>query len=87
MCKPAGPMCFVFTESLGVDKLLGTGMKTPLLSILLFVVAAIFGAVGQFLYKSGADAGGGSLRGYLLNWRIACGVACYAAVTMLPKAA
>ena len=29
-------------------------MKTPTLSIILFAIAAVLGAAGQFLYKSGA---------------------------------
>ena len=31
-------------------------MKTPLVSILFFLAASVFGAVGQYLYKSGADS-------------------------------
>ncbi|MDY0168369.1 MAG: hypothetical protein RBS80_17605 [Thermoguttaceae bacterium] len=30
-------------------------MQTPVLSILLFVLASLFGAVGQFLYKAAAQ--------------------------------
>ena len=30
-------------------------MKTPGVSMMLFAIAALLGAVGQFLYKSGAD--------------------------------
>ena len=54
---------------------------TPLLSILLFAGAAVAGAVGQFLYKSGAEVAGraGSWTGYL-NWRLLAGVVCYVAV-------
>lgn len=62
-------------------------MKTPMISILLFVVASVFGAVGQFLYKSGAEAAGSSVGGYLMNWRIGCGVVCYIAVMVLFVAA
>lgn len=53
----------------------------------MFIVAALVGAVGQFLYKTGADASDGSLRGYLLNGRIALGVLCYVAVMVLFVAA
>jgi len=35
-------------------------ISTPLFSILAFVVAALLGAVGQFLYKSGADRADGT---------------------------
>ena len=56
---------------------------TPFSSILCFVVAALFGAVGQYLYKSGADAADGTLGGYLLNPRLITGLLCYAAVMVL----
>lgn len=62
-------------------------MQTPLISIVLFAVAALLGAVGQFLYKSGAEAAGGSALSYLLNWRILIGVACYVGVMVLFVAA
>lgn len=55
-------------------------MHTPLSSIGIFLLASVFGAVGQFLYKSGADAATGGLATYLFNWRLLAGVACYAAV-------
>lgn len=58
-------------------------MQTPLVSIVLFAVAALVGAVGQFLYKSGAETSGGSLASYLTNWRILVGVGCYVAVMVL----
>ncbi len=58
-------------------------MRAPLGSILLFLLAAILGAVGQFLYKSGADVAGRGLVSYLLNIRILLGVACYCAVMIL----
>lgn len=62
-------------------------MQTPLVSIVLFLIAAVLGAVGQFLYKSGAETSGGSLGSYLLNARILAGVACYIAVMVLFVAA
>ncbi len=62
-------------------------MNTPLDSILCFLVAALFGAVGQFLYKSGAERTGATLSSYLLNWRLLGGVACYVAVMVLFVAA
>ena len=61
-------------------------MKTPLASILMFVLAAVFGAVGQYLYKSGADAAKGGALSYL-NWRLLAGVICYIAVMVLFVAA
>jgi len=58
-------------------------LTTSLPSIVCFVVAALFGAVGQYLYKSGADAAEASVAGYLLNPRLIGGVVCYAAVMVL----
>lgn len=62
-------------------------MKTPFISILLFLTASLLGAVGQFLYKSGADLAGRSLSSYLLNVRILGGVVCYTTVMVLFVAA
>ncbi len=62
-------------------------MSTPLNSILLFLLASILGAIGQFLYKGGADTAQGGLLSYLFNTRILLGVACYAAVMVLFVAA
>ena len=62
-------------------------MKTPALSILYFALAAFFGALGQFLYKSGAERAGGGLASYLLNARLLSGVVCYVAVMGLFVAA
>jgi multidrug transporter EmrE-like cation transporter len=62
-------------------------MKTPFTSIVLFLLAALLGALGQYLYKAGADAAGRSLLSYLVNVRILMGVACYVAVMVLFVAA
>ena len=62
-------------------------MKTPLVSIALFALAALLGAVGQFLYKSGAEHAGPTAAGYLLNIRLILGVISYAAVMVLFVAA
>jgi multidrug transporter EmrE-like cation transporter len=61
-------------------------MTTPAISIAFFVVAAFLGALGQYLYKSGAEAAGATLISYL-NPRILAGVACYTAVMVLFVAA
>jgi multidrug transporter EmrE-like cation transporter len=66
---------------------LGSNMKTPVTSIALFTAAALFGAVGQYLYKSGADRAANSLAGYLLNWRLLAGVVCYVTVMVFFVAA
>jgi multidrug transporter EmrE-like cation transporter len=62
-------------------------MNTPLSSILLFLIASILGAIGQFLYKGGADTAQGGLLSYLTNVRILSGVVCYGAVMVLFVAA
>jgi len=62
-------------------------VKTPLISIVFFLLAALFGAVGQFLYKSGAERTGGTIAGYLMNPRLLGGVICYVAVMVLFVAA
>lgn len=61
--------------------------STPPLSVVLFVVAALLGAVGQFLYKSGAERAGGTITGYVLNSRILAGAVCYVLVMVLFVAA
>ncbi len=62
-------------------------MTTPAISIIFFIIAAFLGALGQYLYKTGADLAGGGIASYLLNWRLLAGVACYIAVMTLFVAA
>ena len=62
-------------------------MSTPVSSIALFLLASVLGAVGQFLYKGGADTARGGLLSYLTNTRILLGVICYVAVMVLFVAA
>jgi multidrug transporter EmrE-like cation transporter len=62
-------------------------MKTPAISIIFFAIAAFFGALGQYLYKSGADQAGNTVSGYLLNPRLIGGVICYVLVMVLFVAA
>jgi multidrug transporter EmrE-like cation transporter len=62
-------------------------MKTPVSSVLLFLLAAFLGAVGQFLYKSGTDRATGGVGTFLLNGRILAGVVCYTTVMVLFVAA
>lgn len=63
------------------------GGKTSLVSIICFVVAALLGAMGQFLYKSGAAAAKEGWLSYIANYRLMGGVACYIAVMVLFVAA
>ena len=60
--------------------------STPLFSIACFVVAALLGALGQFLYKAGAEKATGGITSYL-NARLAGGVLCYIGVMVLFVAA
>ncbi|MEM8683701.1 MAG: hypothetical protein AAFX56_06325 [Pseudomonadota bacterium] len=62
-------------------------MTTPAISVVLFLIASFLGALGQYLYKSGADAAGGTVASYLLNPRLLSGVVCYVAVMALFVAA
>lgn len=62
-------------------------VQTPVSSMLCFLVAAFLGALGQFLYKSGAESASGTIVSYLLNGRILGGVVCYIAVMVLFVAA
>jgi multidrug transporter EmrE-like cation transporter len=62
-------------------------MKTPVFSIVCFLVASMLGALGQFFYKSGAERARGGVSSYLLNARLWTGVICYLAVMVLFVAA
>jgi len=62
-------------------------MATPKISMILFLIAAFLGAIGQYLYKSGAEKAGGSISSYLLNPRLLTGVVCYIGVMVLFVAA
>ena len=58
-------------------------MKTPIESIIYFLIASVLGAAGQFLYKSGAARTADGLLSHLLNLRLLAGVTCYAGVMVL----
>jgi multidrug transporter EmrE-like cation transporter len=62
-------------------------MSTPAISVVFFMTAALLGALGQYLYKSGADLAGPTLASYLFNARLLGGVVCYVAVMVLFVAA
>jgi multidrug transporter EmrE-like cation transporter len=62
-------------------------MRTPAFSIGCFLLASLLGAIGQFLYKSGAERANGSLASYVWNARLIGGVVCYIAVMALFVAA
>ena len=58
-------------------------MRTPLISVIFFLIASGLGAFGQFLYKAGAEHTFSSWQSYVLNWRLLLGVLCYIAVMIL----
>jgi len=62
-------------------------MTTPAISIVFFLAAALLGALGQYLYKSGADLATGTVASYIVNPRLLGGVICYIAVMVLFVAA
>jgi multidrug transporter EmrE-like cation transporter len=62
-------------------------MQTPVISVVFFAIAAMLGALGQYLYKTGAEQAGGSVMSYLGNIRLLGGVVCYIAVMSLFVAA
>lgn len=62
-------------------------MSTPVTSVVLFLIASLVGAVGQFLYKSGADRATAGWISYVANVRILGGVISYVAVMVLFVAA
>ena len=57
--------------------------KTPIGSVVMFLAAALLGALGSWLYKSGAATADGTLGGYLFNPRLGLGVICYVMVMVL----
>jgi multidrug transporter EmrE-like cation transporter len=62
-------------------------MKTPPISMLLFLIASLLGAAGQFFYREGARSATGGIAAYLANLRIWLGVVCYVTVMVLFVAA
>ncbi len=67
--------------------IINAGMKTPAISMVLFLLAAVLGAAGQFFYREGARTAAGGIAGYLASPRIWLGVVCYVAVMVLFVAA
>jgi hypothetical protein len=58
-------------------------MDAPPVSIVMFAVAAALGALGQYLYKTGAQHASGTLASFVSSPRILAGVVCYVAVMVL----
>ena len=51
--------------------------STPVTSMLLVVVASLFGSFGMVFFKAGAANLSGGIRGLILNWRVFLGVFLY----------
>lgn len=62
-------------------------MKTPFISIIFFLIASLLGALGQYLYKSGAEQANGDITSFIANPRLIGGVICYIGVMVLFVAA
>ena len=62
-------------------------MNTSIVSVIYFIIAAMFGALGQYLYKAGAESSSGTLFSYLTNLKLIGGVLCYITVMILFVAA
>lgn len=58
-------------------------MATPIISVFYFVLAALLGAVGQYLYKVGAQSCDGSFGSFFRNPKLFGGVFCYFTVMVL----
>ncbi|OPX17684.1 hypothetical protein BXT86_05185 [candidate division WOR-3 bacterium 4484_100] len=58
-------------------------MMTNYKSILLFLLAAFMGALGQYLYKTGAEQSSGNLILLVSNFRVLLGILCYLIIMVL----
>jgi drug/metabolite transporter (DMT)-like permease len=59
-------------------------MGTPLSSVLLYLIAALIGALGQYMYKLGAqELQVGDPASLATNWRLLVGIICYVGVMAL----
>ncbi|MCB0477694.1 MAG: hypothetical protein R2799_16365 [Crocinitomicaceae bacterium] len=58
-------------------------MNTSIISIVYFAFAALFGALGQYLYKTGAESCDGSFGSFVRSPKLFLGVLCYFIVMVL----
>ena len=58
-------------------------LKTPVLAMVCMLVASVFGAAGQYFYKTGADRSEAGPLAMLLSPWILAGMGCYIAVMLL----
>ena len=58
-------------------------VATSFKPILLFLIAAFLGALGQYFYKTGAEVGGTSILSWIINYRLLLGVVCYVSIMFI----
>ncbi|MBM3253891.1 MAG: hypothetical protein FJZ16_06550 [Candidatus Omnitrophica bacterium] len=58
-------------------------MQTSIKAIISFLIASFIGALGQYLYKTGAESAKGGLISYITNPRLLLGVVSYILVMVL----
>jgi drug/metabolite transporter (DMT)-like permease len=58
-------------------------VSASLKPIILFLIAALLGALGQYFYKTGAEAGGTSILSWILNYRLILGLVCYVSIMFI----
>jgi multidrug transporter EmrE-like cation transporter len=51
--------------------------------VLLFLIAALLGAFGQYFYKTGAESASARIITWILNYRIILGILCYISIMVL----
>lgn len=51
--------------------------------IVLFLIAAFLGALGQYFYKTGAEVGSTSILSWILNYRLILGLVCYVSIMFI----
>jgi multidrug transporter EmrE-like cation transporter len=56
---------------------------TDIRPIVLFLIAALLGALGQYFYKTSAESGNGGFLTWFSNYRFVTGVVCYIAIMFL----
>ncbi len=61
----------------------GKMQTTSTKAIILFLIAAILGALGQYLYKTGAENSSGNILSWFKNYRVISGILCYITIMFL----
>ena len=61
----------------------GKMQTTSTKAIILFLIAAILGALGQYLYKTGVENSSGNILSWFKNYRVISGILCYITIMFL----